>query len=172
MEAEKIVLLCGITALFAGLDIAFANALDSIGHESLSLLGRLIGFVSAGVLMFAFGKREPQLSSVVIAVMLYYIVCTIVHGTFAIKDIAIRPNDILAKLIKVLIACASLSIVDVVVAKLLHVNLVILIVGIIVGYVAYVVTLVLIKGVSKKDFLMVPKGEKIAKRLEKYGFLG
>lgn len=151
VEAEKIVLLCGITALFAGLDIAFANALDSIGHESLSLLGRLIGFVSAGILMFAFGKREPQLSSVVIAVMLYYIVCTIVHGTFAIKDIAIRPNDILAKLIKVLIACASLSIVDVVVAKLLHVNLVILIVGIIAGYVAYVVTLVLIKGVSKKD---------------------
>lgn len=36
----------------------------------------------------------------------------------------------------------------------------------------YGVTMLLIKGITKKDFLMVPKGEKIAKILEKIHLLG
>lgn len=37
---------------------------------------------------------------------------------------------------------------------------------------AYVVTLLLTKGISRDDVNMIPKGEKIAKVLEKHGFLG
>ncbi len=37
---------------------------------------------------------------------------------------------------------------------------------------AYVVSLLIIKGISKDDVNMLPKGEKIAKALEKHGFLG
>ena len=37
---------------------------------------------------------------------------------------------------------------------------------------AYVVSLLLSKGISKDDVNMIPKGEKIAKVLAKHGFLG
>ena len=37
---------------------------------------------------------------------------------------------------------------------------------------AYIVSLLLVKGISKDDVNMLPKGEKIAKVLEKRGFLG
>jgi stage V sporulation protein B len=38
--------------------------------------------------------------------------------------------------------------------------------------VIYLISLLLVKGIAKDDIIMLPKGEKIAKTLEKYGFLG
>lgn len=38
--------------------------------------------------------------------------------------------------------------------------------------VVYLISLLLLKGIAKDDIIMLPKGEKIAKTLEKYGFLG
>jgi stage V sporulation protein B len=38
--------------------------------------------------------------------------------------------------------------------------------------VVYVISLLLIKGVAREDVTVLPKGEKIAKTLEKYGLLG
>ena len=45
-------------------------------------------------------------------------------------------------------------------------------ISVVAAAVAYIIPLLLIKGLSKDDLEMIPKGEKIAKRLEKYGFLG
>lgn len=47
-----------------------------------------------------------------------------------------------------------------------------LVIAVIAAVVAYVIPLLLIKGISKDDIEMIPKGEKIAKALEKHGFLG
>ena len=38
--------------------------------------------------------------------------------------------------------------------------------------IVYIISLLLCRGISKDDIIMLPKGEKIAKTLEKYGFLG
>ncbi len=38
--------------------------------------------------------------------------------------------------------------------------------------IVYSISLLLIKGISKDDITMLPKGEKIAKVLAKYGLLG
>ena len=45
-------------------------------------------------------------------------------------------------------------------------------VGIGFGGLVYVISMLLIKGISKDDVVMLPKGEKIAKILAKYGFIG
>ena len=38
--------------------------------------------------------------------------------------------------------------------------------------IVYLISLLLIKGIAKEDISVIPKGEKIAKVLEKYGLLG
>jgi stage V sporulation protein B len=39
------------------------------------------------------------------------------------------------------------------------------------GGLIYVISMLFIKGISKDDVVMLPKGEKIAKILAKYGFI-
>ena len=41
-----------------------------------------------------------------------------------------------------------------------------------VGGVVYVISMLFVKGIAKDDVIMLPKGEKIAKVLAKYGFIG
>ena len=53
-----------------------------------------------------------------------------------------------------------------------HVDLVGLILAVGAAVIVYVIALLLCKGLSKEDILMLPKGEKIAKTLEKYKVLG
>ena len=38
--------------------------------------------------------------------------------------------------------------------------------------IVYLISLLLIKGIAKEDISVIPKGEKIATVLEKYGLLG
>ena len=40
------------------------------------------------------------------------------------------------------------------------------------GGIVYVISILLIKGIAKDDVIMLPKGEKIAKILAKFGFIG
>lgn len=56
--------------------------------------------------------------------------------------------------------------------RMLNGNTVSLAIAVIAAAVAYVIALLFLKGISKDDLDMIPKGEKIAKKLEKYGFLG
>ena len=51
-------------------------------------------------------------------------------------------------------------------------NSVALIIAVIAAVISYVITILLLKGISKDDLLMIPKGEKVAEALEKRGFLG
>lgn len=44
-------------------------------------------------------------------------------------------------------------------------------VSIVLGGIIYVISMLLIKGIAKDDIIMLPKGEKIAKLLAKYGFI-
>ncbi len=45
-------------------------------------------------------------------------------------------------------------------------------VGIAVGATVYLISILFVKGMAKDDIIMLPKGEKIAKVLAKYGFIG
>ena len=44
--------------------------------------------------------------------------------------------------------------------------------SVILAVVVYAISLLLIKGLAKEDVAVLPKGEKIAKALEKHGLLG
>ena len=55
---------------------------------------------------------------------------------------------------------------------MLNGNSVALIIAVIAAVISYVITILLLKGISKDDLLMIPKGEKVAEALEKRGFLG
>lgn len=50
-------------------------------------------------------------------------------------------------------------------------NLLALGISILMGGLVYVISMLLIKGIAKDDIIMLPKGEKIAKVLAKYGFI-
>ena len=56
--------------------------------------------------------------------------------------------------------------------SMLNGSTVALVIAVAAAVLAYVLALLFLKALSKDDMEMLPKGEKIAKRLEKYGFLG
>ena len=45
-------------------------------------------------------------------------------------------------------------------------------IAVVLAVIVYAISLLLIKGIAREDVLVMPKGEKIAKTLEKYGLLG
>ncbi len=58
-----------------------------------------------------------------------------------------------------------------IVARILSPNTFSVLIAIVAAVLVYVIALFLTKALSKDDIIMLPKGEKIAKRLEKYGLL-
>ena len=51
-------------------------------------------------------------------------------------------------------------------------NTIALVIAVAAAVLVYVVALLFLKALSRDDLEMIPKGEKIAKKLEKLGFLG
>ena len=56
--------------------------------------------------------------------------------------------------------------------SMLNGNTIALVIAVAAAVIVYVLALLFIKALSKDDLEMLPKGEKISKKLEKLGFLG
>ena len=59
--------------------------------------------------------------------------------------------------------------------RLLHgysfANITATLIAVVAAIIVYVISMLLIGGLAKDDIIMMPKGEKIAKKLAKYGFI-
>ena len=83
--------------------------------------------------------------------IIYISLSILIHAFFVFRDYSVRFNDILARLVKVLIGSLILWIIDFIVAKFIAVNIVILIIGVLLGYLAYCVALVVLQTFNQKD---------------------
>ncbi|MCR5799544.1 MAG: hypothetical protein K6G69_05660 [Lachnospiraceae bacterium] len=144
-----------ITGAFAvllyGIDLGLITSLEVKGLDLNALLGRLSGFIAALLFILLMDKKGVEITTVTVAIMLDALVNFIIQSVFIMREYGFRLNDITARLIKVCISSAVLLLIDFLIARFVKSNVIVLIVGVIIGYAVYSVSLVLLRTLNGKD---------------------
>lgn len=150
-SAGKMLLQVGILVLFACFDYLFAEVLECIGHDMLGFACRAVGFVLSLIMALSLNSKDFNITFVVTALLIGYGVCAVMGCSFVVRFMKLRTNDIVARLVKVVIASGILVVVDIIFAKLIPANAIAVIIAVFVGYVFYMLVLMASKAFSTKD---------------------
>lgn len=168
--AAPLLTVMGITVIFVCVCASCHSILQGIGKERLPLLCMIIGAAIKLVVNFIFvAIPKFNIQAAPYGSLVCYIVIMIIDIIAINKYAGIRVN-LYAIFIKPIFAgaiCAAGAKISYLAANIVMSERFATVVAICFAVVIYGITVLLIKCVSKKDFLMVPKGEKIAKILEK-----
>lgn len=151
-EAGKtIVVITSFCMLFSGLDKAFIAILESAGYDMSVTIGKVVSLLATTFYSFFVSSKGITTVQLAYGLLIYYLVLCLVHGLFAFKNMNIRINDIVAKLISVVISTGLMFALDAILNRFLHMNLLILAISYLCGYVIYIIALIAIRGVNQKD---------------------
>ena len=177
--AAPVLTVYGCSIFLMALSQPMTNMLQAIDKTKVPLISLSVGAIVKLISNFIFVSIPSlNVNGAVIGTILCYVVI------FAINFVAIvRTTKIRINLISVFIKPAVCGVLCGVAAYTSYglcnrflpdfslKGIINLGVGIGFGAVVYVISMLLIKGISKDDVVMLPKGEKIAKILAKYGFI-
>ncbi len=177
--AAPVLTVYGCSIFLMALSQPMTNMLQAIDKTKVPLISLSVGAIVKLISNFIFVSIPSlNVNGAVIGTILCYVVI------FAINFVAIvRTTKIRINLISVFIkptvcgvlcgvaAYTSYGLCNRFLPDFSLKGIINLGVGIGFGAVVYVISMLLIKGISKDDVVMLPKGEKIAKILAKYGFI-
>ena len=168
------------TALMA-VSTPVTNMLQGIGRTDIPVKAAIAGSAVKILLNFILvGNPHLNINGAPIGSIACYVVIVAINLYFLlhISEVRIRVGSVFLKPL----LCASLCggaawgayrlCVRFLPQSIPHANLVSLALAVAMAVIVYIVALLLCKGLSKEDISMLPKGEKIAKVLEKYKVLG
>ena len=137
--------------LFASFDKVLCVGLEAVNMNLSVFLGNVIGFIVNLVYVLVVSKKGLTLTSAIFGILIYYLLCVIIHCVFALNDIKLKLNDFLAKLIKIAIAALPMLIIDLILARFVTMNYIIIIISAVVSYLIYAIVLTAIRGMNQKD---------------------
>lgn len=162
------------------------NMLQAVGRMDIPLKSIVAGAVVKIILNFILvGNPSININGAPIGSIVCYVIIVAINVFSLIKITGVKPNFI-SIFVKPLI-CASISGASALAcykvfggilsgvgnpASRFNGITIATLIAIVAAVFAYVISLLLIKGISKDDVQMLPKGEKIAKVLENKGILG
>lgn len=162
------------------------NMLQALGRMDIPLKALCVGATVKIILNYILvGNPHINIIGATVGSVVCYVIVVIINLIAIIKITDVRIN--FASCFFKPLLCSGLSFAAAfasvrVFAKLLsgvgdpdavvNGNSIAVVIAVIAAVIAYVIPLLLVKGISADDLEMIPKGEKIAERLEKYGFLG
>lgn len=173
--AAPILRVLGIAAVFVALSSPTNSMLQAVGKVNVPVKLMLLGgFLKLAVNFVLVPVPSVNIQGAPYGTLLCYglIVCISIPVLCRSAGITIRFQDVFLKPLFAGILCGvtawtSYGLFFRLVGNTIATGLSILLAGIV-----YVVVLLLVRGVAKYDVLMLPKGEKIAKLLEKYRLIG
>lgn len=176
----------GIFIFLFAVSSPITNMLQALGRTDIPLkslcIGAVVKIVSNYLLV---GNPHINVNGAPIGSVACYLIVVSINLISIIRLTKVKIN-FMSVFVKPLI-CAGLSSVGAYVTykvfhnilggignaqSMLNGSTISLVLAVIIAVVIYVVALLLIKGIARDDLEMLPKGEKIAKKLEKYGFIG
>jgi len=175
----------GFATFIMAISTPTTSMLQAIGRTDIPVKTVVVGAICKIACNFILvGNPDINIYGAVVGTILFYVVIVLCNmiSLLKISKVSIRWSSVFVKPL----ICASLcgltayacNSLLVYIFKpdmsqsMLNMGTVSLIISIGLGGIVYVMSLLLIKGVAKEDVLVLPKGEKIAKTLEKYGLLG
>lgn len=153
------------------------NMLQAVGRMDIPLKSVAIGSVVKIILNYVLiGNPKININGAVWSTMVCYVVMLSINFVSLIKVTKVKL-DVSSVFLKPLISATVCGITafyaNVLLADKLGLSLKLsTLVSICVGAAFYAAVLLLLKGIARDDVEMLPKGEKIAKALEKFGLLG
>ncbi len=183
--AAPIMAVCNFATFFFAISSPITNMLQSIGRADVPVKSLLVGSAAkiiADIILVS--NPKYNIKGAVVGTILCYVIIVVINLTALLRFAKVRINFV-SVFFKPFV-CAALSGV---VGYMAYVGIehffpvsdftrkingstisCIISVGIIM--VVYLISMLLIRGLSEDDIKMLPKGEKIAKMLEKYKLLG
>ena len=169
----------GFTIFLIALSQPMTNMLQALDKTKIPLIsmsiGALVKFISN--LIFV-SIPKLNVNGAVIGTVSCYAVITVINLLAIIKTTRIRINfiSVFVKPIVCGILCGvsaytSYGLCNRFIPEISIKNIICLGISICIGGIVYVISMLLIKGIAKDDVIMLPKGEKIAKILAKFGFI-
>lgn len=175
----------GFATCIMAISTPTTSMLQAIGRTDIPVKTVVVGAICKIVCNFILvGTPGINIYGAVVGTILFYVVivsCNMI-SLLKISKVKVRWASVFVKPLICAALCgitayASNSLLNYIfkpdtTQSILNMGTVSLGISIILGAVVYVLSLLLIKGVAKEDVSVLPKGEKIAKTLEKYGLLG
>ncbi len=165
----------GFAVVFSGLSLPLTNLLQAVGKERIPVINLSIGaLLKVGLNYWLVGEQEINIVGAAISTLVCYGYICVADYICLVKATGIRPNVTLV-FVKPLLASGLCGIAAWaaygLAGRAVSGNLATLI-SIAVAVVVYMISVFLLKIITKNDVLMLPKGEKIAKVLEKFHWIG
>ena len=175
----------GLATPVMAISTPVTNMLQAIGRTDIPVKSVVVGAVCKIVCNFILvGNPKLNIYGAVIGTVLFYVVivaCNLI-SLIKISNVKVRWASVFVKPL----ICAALCGVTAFAANgllnkifpadtsqsILNMGTVSAGIAVVLAVVVYAISLLLIKGIAREDVLVLPKGEKIAKTLEKYGLLG
>ena len=163
-----------IASIFIALTAAINSLLQAVGRVSLPVKLILIGsLVKLAMNYILVGIPQINIQAAPWSTLACYLLVTVLSlialrqsvGELGVVSVFVKP--LLAGLLCAAFARLSQNLISTVIASRFAV-----LVSVAVGALVYLIALFLLKAFKKEDIEMLPKGEKIAKTLEKYSLLG
>lgn len=175
----------GISTALMAVSTPITNMLQAIGRTDIPVKSVVVGAICKITCNFILvGNPKINVYGAVAGTILFYVVIVACNLTslLRISKVKINWSSILVKPL----ICASLCGVTAFAAygllskifpagnteSILNMGTVSTVIAVGLAVIVYAISLLLLKGVAREDISVLPKGEKIAKTLEKYGLLG
>lgn len=161
------------------------SMLQAIGRTDIPVKSVAVGAVCKIICNFVLvGNPKINVYGAVVGTILFYVVIVVCNLTSLLRISKVKVNW-MSVFVKPLV-CALLCGITAYAANgllttvfpsdpsesILNMGTVSAVISIGLAVVVYALSLLLIKGIAREDVIVLPKGEKIAKMLEKYGLLG
>ena len=165
----------GFAVVFSALSMPMTNLLQAVGKERVPVINMFIGtLLKIALNYWLVGQYGINIMGGAISTLVCYVFICVADYICLVRFTGIRP-DFMASFIKPLLAAALCGIAAWAGFGLLERVMperlaTVLAIGI--GAVVYLIGVFLLRIIQKNDVFMLPKGEKIAKVLEKFHFIG
>ncbi len=176
----------GISVFLFAVSSPITNMLQALGRTDIPLKSLCVGAVVKIILNYILiGNPQINVNGAPIGSIACYVIVVGINLFSIIKISGVKIN--LASVFIKPFACSAISGVTAFATvkvfskifanlgepdSMLNGNSVALVIAVAAAVIVYVLALLFLKALSRDDLEMIPKGEKIAKKLEKFGFLG
>lgn len=173
--AAPILRVLGLASIFISLTTTLNSLLQAIGRVSVPVRLVVVGGVVKLILNFTLvGIPEINLQAVGYGTLICYIIITLL-SMYVVSQVAhVRLNiwQLLAKPTLAALACGFTAAISYDLISSVWESRYSVIPAVCLGALVYALGILLLKAVKKEDILMLPKGEKVVKILEKCSLIG
>ena len=175
--AEPMLRVYGLGIFLFAATSPMTNMLQAVGRMDIPIKSIAVGSCAKILLNFILiGNPEININGAPISTTVCYIIIFAINLTSLLRVTKVKI-DFVSVYLKPLVSAAACGITAwgvnyIITEKLMMESRIFTIVSIGMGAVVYAVLMLILKGIVKDDVEMLPKGEKIAKILAKFGVLG